>query len=188
MGPDYSDARVRGDGAGSGVRDNDRMTSTPVVLPSPIGALGVVADGDGLRKISFLRDAPTDETAVDGDAVLREVRDQLAAYFAGELTAFDLPLVLDGSPFQRRVWEKLLDVPYGYTWTYKELAEAVGGTANPRSVGAVNGQNPIPIVVPCHRVVGADGTLVGYGGGLDTKRALLELEARIRIVHEFGPS
>ncbi|MBO0826507.1 MAG: methylated-DNA--[protein]-cysteine S-methyltransferase, partial [Streptosporangiales bacterium] len=120
--------------------------------------------------------------------LLRAVRDQLTAYFAGELTAFDLPIELRGSPFQRQVWQTLLEIPYGYTWTYKQVSEHVADPAsNPRTVGAIVGQNPIPIVVPCHRVIGADGTLVGFGGGLSNKRVLLELEARVRIQHEFAP-
>lgn len=159
---------------------------TYAVISSPIGALGLRSDDDGVREIRFLHDEPADDTAVGGDPVLRSVREQLEAYFAGELTTFDLPLALSGSPFQRRVWESLLEVPYGHTCTYKELAAAVGGSANPRAVGSANGSNPIPIVVPCHRVVGSDGTLVGYGGGLPTKRALLELEARVRITREFA--
>lgn len=166
------------------MRDNERVTSA--VLASPVGALGVRVGDDGVYEIRFLRDAATDDAAVADDPVLRSVCEQLDAYFAGELTTFDLPLALAGSPFQRRVWEALLEVPYGHTCTYKELAETVGGSANPRAVGSANGSNPIPIVVPCHRVVGADGTLVGYGGGLDTKRALLELEARVRITREFA--
>ncbi|MGH3097480.1 MAG: methylated-DNA--[protein]-cysteine S-methyltransferase [Streptosporangiales bacterium] len=156
------------------------------VLPSPVGALGIRTDDDGVREIRFLHDAPTDDAAVAGDPVLRSVREQLDAYFAGELTTFDVPFALAGSPFQRRVWEALLEVPYGHTCTYKELATAVGGSANPRAVGSANGSNPISIVVPCHRVVGSDGTLIGYGGGLDNKRTLLELEARVRITREFA--
>lgn len=158
------------------------------VIASPVGKLGVTVEDAGVRLIDFL--GHRSGAPVDGEVahpLLRDVRDQLAAYFAEELTAFDLPLAMRGSPFQLRVWEALVEVPYGYTWSYKELAEWVGGSANPRSVGGANGQNPVPIVVPCHRVVGANGTLVGYGGGLDTKRHLLELEARVRIAHEFAP-
>lgn len=159
---------------------------TSAVLASPVGALGVRTDDDGVREIRFLHDEAPDDAAVDGDPVLRSVREQLDAYFAGDLTTFDLPLALAGSPFQRQVWDALLEVPYGHTCTYKELAEAVGGSANPRSVGSANGSNPLPIVVPCHRVVGSDGTLIGYGGGLSNKRILLELEARVRITREFA--
>ncbi|MQA03568.1 MAG: methylated-DNA--[protein]-cysteine S-methyltransferase [Streptosporangiales bacterium] len=158
------------------------------VFASPVGKIAVQVDESGVRVIDFLgkeSPAPVDERPAH--PVLREVGEQLRTYFAGERTTFDLPLAFRGSPFQLRVWQALLEVPYGYTWTYKELAERVDGSANPRSVGSANGQNPLPIVVPCHRVVGADGTLVGYGGGLDIKRKLLELEARVRIATEFAP-
>lgn len=164
------------------------------VISSPVGKLGVQADDSGICGIDFLgKESPAPLDEEPRHQQLRALRDQLREYFAGERTEFDLPLTFRrGSPFQRRVWDALVEVPYGYTWTYKELADRVGGSANPRSVGSANGQNPLPIVVPCHRVVGADGTLVGYGGGslaggLDIKRKLLELEARVRIAHEFAP-
>jgi methylated-DNA-[protein]-cysteine S-methyltransferase len=165
------------------------VTSIGAVLDSPVGKLGVEVDDSAVHSISFLGHRST-APVNDGPAhpLLRAVRDQLTAFFAGELTVFDLPIELRGSPFQRQVWQTLLEIPYGYTWTYKEVSERVADPAsNPRTVGGVVGQNPIPIVVPCHRVIGADGTLVGFGGGLDNKRILLELEARIRIQHEFAP-
>ena len=102
--------------------------------------------------------------------------DQLGAYFAGELTEFDVELELHGTEFQRRVWKALLSIPYGETRSYGEIAEQVGAPGSARAVGSANGHNPIAIVVPCHRVIGADGSLTGYGGGLDRKRTLLELE------------
>ena len=98
-------------------------------------------------------------------------------YFAGERTSFDVPLVLDGAPFQRRVWRALQDVPYGETISYGELARRIGPPSAARAVGLANGRNPISVIVPCHRVIGADGSLTGYGGGLDRKRLLLDLEA-----------
>src|SRR5579871_2890653 len=110
--------------------------------------------------------------------ILRQVTDQLRAYFAGELTEFDLPLDLQGTPFQKRVWEELLRIPYGETRSYSFVAGSIGAPKAVRAVGAANGQNPIPIVIPCHRVIGAGGSLTGYGGGLPLKRYLLDLEAR----------
>lgn len=164
-------------------------TDVGAVLDSPVGRLGVAVDDDSVHSISFLGRKSTAPVSADpAHPLLRAVRDQLTAFFAGELTAFDLPIELRGSPFQRQVWQALLEIPYGYTWTYKQVSEHVADPAsNPRTVGAVVGQNPLPIVVPCHRVIGADGTLVGFGGGLDNKRILLELEARVRIQHEFAP-
>ena len=102
--------------------------------------------------------------------------EQLAAYFAGELTDFDIELDLGGTEFQRRVWQALLTIPYGETRSYGEIAEQIGAPGSARAVGWANGHNPIAIVVPCHRVIGANGSLTGYGGGLDRKRTLLQLE------------
>ena len=102
---------------------------------------------------------------------------QLDAYFAGELKDFDVPLDMRGTDFQRRVWHQLTAIPYGETWSYGEVAAAIGKPSASRAVGHANGSNPVSIIVPCHRVIGSSGRLVGYGGGLDRKRALLELEA-----------
>src|SRR5262249_31221022 len=109
---------------------------------------------------------------------LADVRAQLAAYFAGELTLFDLPLAPHGSAFQLGVWEQLRRIPYGETISYGELARRIGDQSAARAVGAANGQNPLPIIVPCHRVIGADGSLTGFGGGIATKKFLLEHEQR----------
>jgi methylated-DNA-[protein]-cysteine S-methyltransferase len=106
-------------------------------------------------------------------------RRQLAEYFAGGRTAFELPVAAAGSPFQRRVWELVGRIPYGQTTTYGELATELGDPALARAVGAANGRNPLSVIVPCHRVVGKDGDLAGYGGGLDRKRRLLELEGAV---------
>lgn len=111
---------------------------------------------------------------------LPAVVEQLGEYFAGERTAFDLPLKLDGTPFQRAVWAALREIPYGETTTYGELARRLGRPAASRAVGMANGRNPVGVIVPCHRVVGAAGDLTGYGGGLDRKRRLLDLE-RARV-------
>jgi methylated-DNA-[protein]-cysteine S-methyltransferase len=143
---------------------------------SPLGPLTLRGGPDGLRAIEFPgRDgAPVpDEHA---PAAFEEPVRQLEEYFAGERKAFDLPLDLHGTPFQRAVWERLLEIPYGSTTTYGELARELGRPDRARAVGAAVGRTPVPIVVPCHRVVGADGSLTGYGGGLERKSALLALE------------
>lgn len=150
-------------------------------LPTPLGDLLVAADDDGLTRASFLAGTaawapPADAARVDDDALLGEARAQLAAYFAGRLRAFDLPLAPRGTAFQRDVWRALGDVPYGATTTYGALAAKLGRPTAARAVGAANGANPLPVVVPCHRVVGADGALTGYLGGVALKRALLALE------------
>jgi len=151
-----------------------------VTLPSPIGPLTLIAAGGQLTGLYMdaQRHRPANETfGVEGDLAdepFASAARQLEAYFAGELTAFDLPLAPAGTPFQLRVWSALLTIPYGKTWSYAELARAVGSASRP--VGLANGKNPIALVIPCHRVIGSDGSLTGYGGGLDRKRFLLELE------------
>jgi methylated-DNA-[protein]-cysteine S-methyltransferase len=137
----------------------------------------LVAGPEGLRAIRFHAAAePADGARNDGNALLEETARQLQRYFAGEAREFDLPLDMQGTEFQKRVWRELLAIPYGETRGYGELAAAMGAPKAVRAVGAANGANPIPIVVPCHRVIGASGKLVGYGGGLELKRRLLELE------------
>jgi methylated-DNA-[protein]-cysteine S-methyltransferase len=116
------------------------------------------------------------EWQLDNSAFL-EVVDQLQSYFARERTNFDLPLVLEGTDFQKKVWTALQEIPYGETISYKKLAETVGSPKGVRAVGAANGANPIPIIIPCHRVIGHDGSLTGFGGGLALKKQLLELES-----------
>ncbi|GAA1138931.1 methylated-DNA--[protein]-cysteine S-methyltransferase [Ornithinicoccus hortensis] len=158
-----------------------------VEVGSPIGTLTLVADGDRLAGVYMEahRHAPPPEAwgpRVDpGQAppVLRDTASQLSAYFAGELTHFDLPLAPAGTEFQQRVWSTLRTIPYGTTWSYAQLAERIGAPGAARAVGLANGRNPISIVVPCHRVVGADGSLTGYGGGVERKRTLLLLEERV---------
>jgi methylated-DNA-[protein]-cysteine S-methyltransferase len=114
--------------------------------------------------------------AKESDEMLGGAREQLTEYFAGGRQTFDLALRMEGTPFQRRVWQELARIPYGTTITYGQLAARIGQPTAARAVGLANGRNPISIVVPCHRVIGADGTLIGYGGGLANKRFLLELE------------
>ena len=143
-------------------------------IPSPVGRLTIEEDGDAIVAIRWTGGAE-DRTAGNGGALLAEAADQLDAYFAGKLTRFDLPLAPAGSPFETRVWAAMRTIPYGETRCYGDLAEMVGSA--PRAVGRCCGRNPIPIVVPCHRVLAKTG-LGGYSGagGLDTKRRLLELE------------
>lgn len=143
-------------------------------LDTPIGTLWLSRDGQGLRRIDFA--GPPG--ARSRDPLLGDAAAQLGAYFAGERTRFDLPLSPHGTGFQRSVWAEVEAIPYGHTTTYSALAARLGRPAACRAVGAANGRNPLPIVVPCHRVVGASGALTGYGGGLERKRVLLELEAR----------
>ncbi len=153
-------------------------------IPSPVGPLLLVADDSHLRAIWF--SAPRHplphyiEASKQGEnAVLRETRDQLDEYFGGSRRNFELPLQPAGTPFQREVWAMLARIPYGETWSYGELAHRIGKPAAVRAVGAANGRNPIPIVLPCHRVIGADGSLTGFGGGLPTKAFLLRLEGAL---------
>ena len=150
---------------------------TRVKVPSPIGDLLVAASDQGLTGVWFPnRGTREEEEEHGGNAILDEARRQLGEYFAKSRTTFDLPLDPPGTPFQRRVWDALRAIPYGSTLSYSELARRLGDPLATRAVGAANGQNPIPIIVPCHRVVGADGSLTGFGGGLDRKRWLLEHE------------
>lgn len=146
------------------------------LFESPSGVrLALVASDRGLREIRFDGLIPQGAES-GGNAVLNETAAQLTRYFAGELRRFELPLDLRGTDFQLRVWRELCEIPYGETRAYGQIARAIGLPAAVRAVGAANGRNPIPIVVPCHRVIGANGKLIGFGGGLDMKRVLLSLE------------
>jgi methylated-DNA-[protein]-cysteine S-methyltransferase len=148
-------------------------------MESPVGPLLLAGDKDSLRFVSFgnsqrcLNPRPdwTEDKAPFGEVIL-----QLRAYFEGKLKEFDLPLTLEGTEFQRRVWTSLLTIPYGETISYAELAQRIGKPKAVRAVGLANGSNPIPIIIPCHRVIGSNGSLTGFGGGLPTKRKLLALE------------
>ncbi|WP_306338390.1 methylated-DNA--[protein]-cysteine S-methyltransferase [Streptomyces sp. KL118A] len=156
------------------------MERLHTLIDSPYGPLTLVAT-DGVLSGLYMteqRHRPPEETFGDRDpAPFGEAIGQLEAYFAGELTEFDVPLRLDGTPFQRTVWHGLQQIPYGETRTYGELAEALGKPNASRAVGLANGKNPIGVIVPCHRVIGANGSLTGYGGGLDRKQRLLAFEA-----------
>ncbi|MBM7168518.1 methylated-DNA--[protein]-cysteine S-methyltransferase [Streptomyces sp. G44] len=155
------------------------MERLHTVLDSTYGPLTLVAT-DGVLSGLYMSDQrhrPAQETFGARDpAPFGEAISQLEAYFAGELKEFDLPLRLDGTPFQRTVWDELLRIPYGEIRTYGELAELLGKPGASRAVGLANGKNPISVIVPCHRVVGANGNLTGYGGGLDRKQRLLAFE------------
>lgn len=150
-------------------------------LDTPIGQLLLAADERGLRYVEFERSRYPRRIADDwrrDSHALRATKVQLDAYFAGELVNFDLKLAPRGSEFQMRVWDALCHIPYGTTTSYGAIARDLGDPTAARAVGAANGRNPIPIIVPCHRVVGADGTLTGFGGGLPVKRFLLDHEQR----------
>jgi methylated-DNA-[protein]-cysteine S-methyltransferase len=147
---------------------------------TPIGRLLLARDNRGLRRIAFPGERQFSDVAPDWERAEEPFADaiaQLDLYFAGRLRRFDLDLAPEGTPFQRDVWSALVEIPYGRTVSYSELARRVGRPDATRAVGAANGRNPLPIVVPCHRVIGADGSLTGFGGGLAIKRRLLDLEA-----------
>ncbi|MEU0496194.1 methylated-DNA--[protein]-cysteine S-methyltransferase [Mycobacterium sp. NPDC006124] len=147
-------------------------------MDSPVGPLTLAGRGGRLQHLRMVDQ--THEPSRDGwepdDSLFGDAIDQLAAYFAGDLLEFDLDLDLVGTEFQRRVWAALLDIPYGETRSYGEIARHIGSPGASRAVGLANGHNPIGIIVPCHRVIGANGSLTGYGGGLPKKKQLLEME------------
>ncbi len=152
------------------------------VVDSTIGELLLVGDGRALLGVEFdLGEGHAERVRPDwvaDRAPLADAAEQLQAYLAGERTVFDLRVAIGGSDFQRRVWELLAEIPYGHTTSYGRIAARLGRPSASRAVGLANGRNPLPIVLPCHRVVGASGALTGYGGGLDRKRWLLDLEQR----------
>jgi len=165
---------------------SEKVTAVWTVMPSPIGDLRIIArdpgDGAAIVAIEFspfrgLSDGRPIGERDDDDPLLRRAVDQLTAYFARDLKEFDLPLSPQGTEFQRKVWDQLRQIGWGETASYGEIAHRLGHTnAASRAVGLANGRNPIPIVIPCHRVIGADGSLTGYAGGLDRKQLLLGLE------------
>jgi methylated-DNA-[protein]-cysteine S-methyltransferase len=150
-------------------------------IESPLGPLLLASDEAGLREIHFANGrrppAPNPEWKENAAALKEPVR-QLRAYFAGELQNFDLPLSPQGTDFQQKVWSELCRIPYGDTISYGELARRIRNPKASRAVGLANGSNPIPIIIPCHRVIGSNGKLTGYGGGLPIKEKLLALERR----------
>jgi methylated-DNA-[protein]-cysteine S-methyltransferase len=159
------------------------MTTRHTVIDSPLGDLTLVADGDALIGLYFRHHwyrpsagAFGPRVDADTDALLTESRAQLDDYLAGDRRDFDLPITLRGDALRRRVWDRLTTIPYGETITYGELAAELADGSTPQEVGAAVGRNPLCIVIPCHRVVGKDGKLTGYAGGLDRKKSLLDLE------------
>ncbi len=144
------------------------------LIASPVGLLRLEASDTALTGVWLNATGTVSPGRATG--LLVEVEHQLAAYFSSRLTRFDLPLALSGTTFQNSVWQTLQDIPFGATWSYAELAQRIGRPAAVRAVGAANGQNPIPIVIPCHRVIGKDGSLTGFGGGLKMKEWLLRHE------------
>ena len=153
-------------------------------LQSPIGELMLISDGKSLTGLYMAnqKHAARRAKAIRDEALLKRPRARMQAYFAGELRDFELPLAAGGTPFQQRVWRALCDIPYGETISYGELARRIGQPKASRAVGLANGQNPIAIVVPCHRVIGANGSLTGYGGGLERKRWLLAHESKGSLI------
>jgi methylated-DNA-[protein]-cysteine S-methyltransferase len=154
-------------------------------IDSPIGPLALAGHGRVLTNLRMIDQThePSRTDWMPDDRAFPDAVDQLDAYFTGERIDFDLELSLVGSEFQRRVWQALLTIPYGETRSYGQIAEQIGASGAARAVGLANGRNPIAIIVPCHRVIGASGSLIGYGGGLDRKRSLLELEKTRKAGH-----
>ena len=149
------------------------------IWPSPVGRLLLVGDHDGLRGLHFQdgkHPMKIDKTWKENRSPFKDVIKQLEQYFSGRLKKFSVPLALEGSKFQRSVWRALTTIPYGATVSYGAIAKKIGNSHASRAVGAANGQNPVSIIVPCHRVIGSNGQLVGYGGGLSIKETLIDLE------------
>ena len=157
---------------------DDRYT----IIDSPLGPLLAVGDGTVLTRLDMQggrRRYPIDRSWRRDDGAFGALTEQLGEYFAGRRREFELALAPSGSPFEQRVWSALCEIPYGETASYGEIARRVGAPGSARAVGLANGRNPIVVIVPCHRVIGADGSLTGYGGGLERKRLLLDLEAGV---------
>ena len=155
------------------------MNTSYTLFETPLGQMTLQANSQGLLGAWF--ETHTTQPAALGHhapehPVLVETMSQLQAYFAKELTQFDLPLAANGTPFQQQVWQALTMIPYGQTWSYQQLADAIGNPKAVRAVGLANGKNPISVIVPCHRVIGKNGKLTGYAGGLERKQTLLKLE------------
>lgn len=160
-------------------------------MSSPIGELLLTSDGHSLTRLHMQTQKYASRPQIDwllDDAAFKAAREQLESFFAGELREFNLPLAPAGTEFQRTVWRALLDIQFGHTESYGELAQRIGAPKAARAVGLANGHNPISIVIPCHRVIGADGSLTGYGGGIERKRWLLAHEACVEGSKESWPT
>lgn len=157
------------------------MTTRYTTFRSPLGVITLQADDQGLLGAWFeTHTTQPDELGlyVENDSILTKVINQLDEYFAGRRSEFELPLAAKGTEFQQQVWHALCNIPYGQTWSYQDLADAIGNPKAVRAVGLANGKNPISIIIPCHRVIGKNGKLTGYAGGVERKAKLLELEQR----------
>ncbi len=156
---------------------NQPQANASAIMDSPIGKLTILADGKGITEIRFPNKTERFFTKNDKpNWIIEKTIEQLDAYFGGRLKAFDLPLNVDGTDFQRGVWAQLQKISYGATASYRDVALAIGNPKASRAVGMANNKNKIPIVIPCHRIIGSDGSLTGFAGGLDTKRWLLNHE------------
>ena len=144
----------------------------------PIGTIAIAEEDAEITHILFDGDMSLDDYEKKETKTIQKTARQLKAYFAGELKVFDVPLALNGTPFQKQVWQALMEIPYGQTCSYKDIAIKIGNPKAVRAVGMANNKNKIPIIIPCHRVIGASGKLVGYAGGLSVKQQLLDLEER----------
>jgi methylated-DNA-[protein]-cysteine S-methyltransferase len=148
-------------------------------LDTPVGTILLAGSGGSLMTLKFPSDAvpvPPEENWERNDGLFKEVKEQLRSYFIGGLQSFEVPLAPDGTPFQLKVWEALRSIPYGETISYRELAIRIGHPKAVRAVGGANGRNPIPVIIPCHRVIGSDGALAGFSGGIGIKKKLLGIE------------
>jgi methylated-DNA-[protein]-cysteine S-methyltransferase len=163
------------------MKETQTSTMSYTSMESPIGPLLLAGNERGLSVVHFVngrRPKSPPRTWVEDKKPFKEVVRQLLAYFEGKLKEFELPLVLEGTEFQLRVWRNLQKIPYGETVSYGQLAKRIGSPDAARAVGLANGSNPIPIIIPCHRVIGSNGDLTGFGGGLPIKKKLLALESR----------
>lgn len=159
------------------------------VMSSPLGLLMLTSNGEALTGLHMTPHPPRKQFIYKQDEILKATKAQLKKYFEGQLKAFDVPLRIDaGTEFQQKVWKSLTQIPYGTTWTYQQQAKRLGDPKATRAVGSANGRNPISIIIPCHRVIGSDGSLHGYGGGLDRKRRLLRHESRFAGPERFRDS
>jgi methylated-DNA-[protein]-cysteine S-methyltransferase len=153
------------------------------VYESPIGSLVLASNGEALIQVEFEGGKyPLPAHPAGDDKILRQAKRELDAYFAGKLKTFTVPVAPQGTAFQRKAWAALQKIPYGATRTYGQQAKAIGSPSASRAVGAANGRNPIPVVIPCHRVIGSNGSLTGFGGGMERKQFLLELEQGERLI------
>ncbi|RSU75922.1 cysteine methyltransferase [Sphingomonas sp. S-NIH.Pt3_0716] len=168
------------------------MTLACMMMPSPVGDLTLVASDEGLMAVLWHDDDPARvrlgaRSEATDHPVLRDATSQLSEYFAGQRQHFSVPLHFQGTDFQRQVWAALLDIPFGETRSYADIARAIGRPTATRAVGAANGRNPISIIAPCHRVVGSNGALTGFAGGVETKKYLLDLEQGGDNLFSFAP-